>query len=346
MADPSRSRRPHTRSQSRGLSTGSGVDPDDPQPRPSSAHERPPSAFDSSFVEPSPPAPPETPFRPDGGLNTAPDTVRPAARPILTSRPTRRLGEAGSHHDNGADPSEVSLSSDVISDRQMQRLMMTFEMEKERRKALEEKRKALELELRIEEVRERRATSNHPQNADNNSPSPTTRSPTWDPDLGNKLGYNLYNPDSRVGKALSQFKEEVRNVTKPDALTGTSNSVTWKPEWAPFWDARNRWIYAFISNSLGANVRPRFVKYDEGRIAYTLWRAIEEEYSIPKTQLRREAVLEFTSLGGTQATNVHAFFDKFRAAIINLEMLDAMPPRAWVFDIFYSALPNIWRNYV
>ncbi|KMW69809.1 hypothetical protein BDDG_13965, partial [Blastomyces dermatitidis ATCC 18188] len=93
-------------------------------------------------------------------------------------------------------------------------------------------------------------------------------------------------------------------------------------------------------------VRPRFSKYDENRIAYTLWNAIEQEYSVPKTQLRREAVLEFMSLGGTQVTNLHTFFDKFRSAITKLEMLDASPSDAWIFDTFYSVLPNNWRNYV
>ncbi|EDN03557.1 predicted protein [Histoplasma mississippiense (nom. inval.)] len=237
----------------------------------------------------------------------------------------------------------------------MQRLMVTFEMEKERRKALEEKRKTVELQLRLEEVRERRAAAGQIPSAGHTPTTPTGRTPT------------------RVGKAIAQFKEDVKSMTKPNALTGTSNFLTWNtsmktklvdaqcwgiiekqqvqnplqdPEWAPFWDARNRWTYAFISNSLGANVRPRFIKNDENRIAYTLWRAIEEEYSIPKTQLRREAVLEFTSLGGTQVTNVHSSPDKFRAAIMKLEMMDAHPPDAWVFDIFYSALPNVWRGYV
>ncbi|EDN03377.1 predicted protein [Histoplasma mississippiense (nom. inval.)] len=320
--------------------------------------------------------PPETPFRFAAGLNTAPDTVRPAARPTQptqSTRTTRQLSEAGSHHDEAARRSEALLSDEVLSDVQLQRLMMTFEMEKERRKIMEEKRKALEIELKLEEMRARRA-ANNPQNADNNTPTtPTARTHTWDPDLGERLEYNLYDPDSRVGKAIAQFKEDVKSMTKPNALTGTSNFLTWNasmktklvdaqcwgiiekqqvqnplqdPEWAPFWDARNRWTYAFISNSLGANVRPRFIKNDENRIAYTLWRAIEEEYSIPKTQLRREAVLEFTSLGGTQVTNVHSFFDKFRAAIMKLEMMDAHPPDAWVFDIFYSALPNVWRGYV
>ncbi|EDN07547.1 hypothetical protein HCAG_04057 [Histoplasma mississippiense (nom. inval.)] len=374
MADP----RPHrthrvTRSQSRVLPSGSVVADDDIPPRPSSAHDRPPGAFESSINEPDPP---ETPFRFEAGLNTAPDTVRPAARPTQptqSTRTTRQLSEAGSHHDEAARRSEALLSDEVLSDVQLQRLMMTFEMEKERRKIMEEKRKALEIELKLEEMRARRA-ANNPQNADNNTPTtPTARTHTWDPDLGERLEYNLYDPDSRVGKAIAQFKEDVKSMTKPNALTGTSNFLTWNasmktklvdaqcwgiiekqqvqnplqdPEWAPFWDARNRWTYAFISNSLGANVRPRFIKNDENRIAYTLWRAIEEEYSIPKTQLRREAVLEFTSLGGTQVTNVHSFFDKFRAAIMKLEMMDAHPPDAWVFDIFYSALPNVWRGYV
>ncbi|OJD25176.1 hypothetical protein ACJ73_03453 [Blastomyces percursus] len=350
MADPSNralddSSCPHTRSQSRVLSTGSVAGLDDPPRRPSSAHECPPGAFDSSFVELSPPALPATPFQFEAVLTTAPTTVRPVR--------TRRQDPEPSRHE----PSRFDDNDDGDEGPRISRLGQDYTIEAE-----EEKRRTLELQIRLEELRR---SSNQPTDT-----SPTTRSPTWDPDLGNKLGYKIYDPDSRIGKAISQFKEEVRHVTKPNALTGTSNYIMWsasmksklvdaqciekrqerdpvqEPEWAPFWNARNRWIYAFISSSLSANVRPRYVKFDEGRVAYTFWRAIEEEYSIPKTQLRREAILEFTSLGGTQAINVHAFFDKFRAAIINLEMLDVMPLKAWVFDIFYSSLPNIWRNYV
>ncbi|EEQ86468.1 uncharacterized protein BDCG_01588 [Blastomyces dermatitidis ER-3] len=343
MADPSRSHS-HTRSRSRVLPTGS-VAGDDDSSHSSSVSGHPPGAFESSINEP-----PETPFRFESGLNTAPDT----------------LDEAGSHDENTGHPG-VYRSGEAISDQQMQHLTMTFEMEKERRRALE-------LELQLEKLRQQRSSKNQSQDVNNHPPTTSTaRTPTWDPNLGERLEYNLYDPDSRVGKAISQFKEDVKNAVRPNSLTGTSNYTTWSismklklvdaqcwniiekqqaqnplqdVEWAPFWDARNRWLYTFISNSLGAAVRPHFYKYDEDWIAYTLWHAIEEEYSIPKTQLHREAVLEFTSLGGTQVTNLHMFFDKFRAAIMKLEMMDATPPDAWVFDIFYSALPNNWRGYV
>ncbi|EDN06631.1 hypothetical protein HCAG_03161 [Histoplasma mississippiense (nom. inval.)] len=265
------------------------------------------------------PDPPETPFRFEAGLNTAPDTVRPSARPVHPTRTTRQLDEAGSHHDNGARHSEALLSDDIVSDQQMQRLMVTFEMEKERRKALEEKCKTVELQLRLEEVRECRAAAGQIPSAGHTPTTPTGRTPTWDANLGEKLEYNLYDPDSRVGKAIAQFKEDVKSMTKPNALTGTSNFLTWN-----------------------TSMKTKLVDAQ-------CWGIIEkqqEEYSIPKTQLRREAVLEFTSLGGTQVTNVHSSPDKFRAAIMKLEMMDAHPPDAWVFDIFYSALPNVWRGYV
>ncbi|OAT05910.1 hypothetical protein BDBG_16509 [Blastomyces gilchristii SLH14081] len=93
-------------------------------------------------------------------------------------------------------------------------------------------------------------------------------------------------------------------------------------------------------------VRSHFFKYDENRIAYTLWNVIEQEYSVLKTQLHCETVLEFMSLGDTQVTNLHTFFDKFRSAITKLKMLNAPPSDAWIFDIFYSVLPNNWRNYI
>ncbi|KGM92718.1 uncharacterized protein PADG_11176 [Paracoccidioides brasiliensis Pb18] len=187
------------------------------------------------------------------------------------------------------------------------------------------------------------------------------------------MQYNLYDPDSRVGKAISQFKQDTKYATKLNALVGSSNYLSWHanmkaklidaqcwviledkqvkspdedPEWAPFWEAKNRWLYAFISNALAASIRPRFNKYDEGRIAYSLWRVVEEEFSIPRTQLCREAVLAFTSMGGVQVTDVHTFFDKFNDIIMKLEILNILLPNDVVFHVFYSALPNIWRNYV
>ncbi|KMW66926.1 hypothetical protein BDDG_11796 [Blastomyces dermatitidis ATCC 18188] len=52
------------------------------------------------------------------------------------------------------------------------------------------------------------------------------------------------------------------------------------------------------------------------------------------------------SLGGTQVTNLHTFFNKFWSAIMKLKMVDASPSDVWIFDTFYSVLPNNWRNYV
>ncbi|OAS99259.1 uncharacterized protein BDCG_16046 [Blastomyces dermatitidis ER-3] len=353
MADSIRSR-PHTRSRSRVLSTGSVAVDDDDSSHSRSASGHPPGAFESSIVE--------TPSRFEAGLNTAPDTVRPAPRS------TRQL-DAGSLDENNGHPG-VYRSGEAISDQQMEHLKMILEMDKG-------KQRVLELELQLEKLRQQRSSSStdRPQDV-NNHPATisTARTATWNPNLGERLEFNLYEPDSRVGKAISQFKEDVKNTMRPNSLTGTSNYTTWSifmksklvdaqcwymiekrqtqnplqrdDEWAPFWDARNRWLYTFISNSLGAGVRPCFSKYDENRIAYTLWNAIEKEYSVLKTQLRREAVLEFMSLGGTQVTNLHTFFDKFRSAITKLEMLDASPSDAWIFDTFYSVLPNNWRNYV
>ncbi|KMW69040.1 hypothetical protein BDDG_13222 [Blastomyces dermatitidis ATCC 18188] len=347
--------RPHTCSRSRVLSTGSvAVDDDDsshsrsasghpPEAFESSTGEHPPGAFESSIVE--------TPSQFEAGLNTAPDTVRPAPRS------TRQLDEAGSH--------EFNSSGEAISDQQMEHLKMILEMDKG-------KQRVLELELQLEKLCQQRFSTDQLQDV-NNHPA-TTSTATWNPNLSERLEFNLYELDSCVGKAISQFKEDVKNTVRPNSLTGTFNYTTWSifmksklvdaqcwymiekqqtqnplqkdDEWAPFWDARNRWLYTFISNSLGAGVRPHFSKYDENRITYTLWNAIEQEYSVPKTQLCREAVLEFMSLGGTQVTNLHIFFNKFQSAITKLKMLNASPPDVWIFDTFYSVLPNNWRNYV
>ncbi|OAT06839.1 hypothetical protein BDBG_02981 [Blastomyces gilchristii SLH14081] len=99
-------------------------------------------------------------------------------------------------------------------------------------------------------------------------------------------------------------------------------------------------------HEMKTGVKPHFFKYDKNRITYTLWNAIEQEYSVSKTQLHCEAVLKFMSLGDTQVTNLHTFFDKFWSVIMKLEMLNASPPDAWIFDTFYSVLPNNWRDYV
>ncbi|EEQ91473.2 uncharacterized protein BDCG_06593 [Blastomyces dermatitidis ER-3] len=289
MADSIRSR-PHTRSRSRVLSTGG----------------HPPGAFESSIVE--------TPSRFEAGLNSDPDTVR------LAPRSTRQL-DAGSLDENNGHPG-VYRSGEAISDQQMKHLKMMLEMDKG-------KQRVLELELQLEKLCQQRFSSFTDQSQNVNNHSVTTSTATWNPNLSERLEFNLYELNSRVGKAISQFKEDVKN---------TRNN-------------RLRTLYKEMMNGHHSGtpetgVRPHFSKYDENRIAYTLWNAIEQEYSVLKTQLHHEAVLEFMSLGGIQVINLHTFFDKFRSAIMKLEMLDASPSDAWIFDTFYSVLPNNWRNYV
>ncbi|OAT01500.1 uncharacterized protein BDCG_17112 [Blastomyces dermatitidis ER-3] len=290
--------RPYTCSRSCVLFTESVAVDDDDDSSHSCSASGHPPEAFESFID-------ETLSQFEAGLNTAPDT----------------LDEAGSH--------EFNSSGEAISDQQMEHLKMMLEMDKG-------KQRVLELELQLEKLRQQRFSTDQPQNV-NNHPVITSTA-TWNPNLGERLKFNLYELDSCVGKAISQFKEDIKNTTQ--------NPLQRDDEWAPFWDARNRWLYTFISNSLDAGVRPCFSKYDENRIAYTLWNAIEQEYSVPKTQLRREAVLEFMSLGDTQVINLHTFFNKFQSAITKLEMLNASPPDAWIFDTFYSVLPNNWRNYV
>lgn len=43
---------------------------------------------------------------------------------------------------------------------------------------------------------------------------------------------------------------------------------------------------------------------------------------------------------------MHNFFDKFHAAIMKLEIMDACLSDVWVFDIFYSTLFNVWKSYI
>ncbi|OJD11338.1 hypothetical protein AJ78_07875 [Emergomyces pasteurianus Ep9510] len=350
MADPSLSRQ-STLSQSPVEPTGSVTGDDPPHHRSTSARGRLSGPLENSININEPPA---TPHRPDSGLNTAlTTTVRPA-------RTTRRLGEPEWHSESSnEDDGEDTPASSVSHGYSSADLRFIYKTERERRRISE-------LRIRIEELRARAASTR----AATPAAPPTS---TWDPELGARLGYDLYDPDSRVGKIIRLFKQDVKDIAKPNVLIGTSNYVAWEtsmksrlrdaecwkiieneevedplqdPEWTPFWKARNRWLYTFISNSLSAAVRSRFTKYDDDRIAYTLWHAIAEEFAIPKTQLRREAILEFIALGGTQVTDVHTFFDKFRTAIFKLELENATPADSWLFDIFYSALPNVWRGYV
>ncbi|EEQ92303.2 uncharacterized protein BDCG_07423 [Blastomyces dermatitidis ER-3] len=131
--------RPHTHSRSHVLSTGSVAVDDDDSSHSRSASEHPSGAFES-FTDEHPPGAFEssivkTPSRFEAGLNTAPDTVRPAPRS------TRQLDEAGSH--------EFNSLSEAISDQQMEHLKMILEMDKR-------KQRVLELELQLEKLCQQR----------------------------------------------------------------------------------------------------------------------------------------------------------------------------------------------
>ncbi|KAL2360821.1 hypothetical protein RJZ56_006307 [Blastomyces dermatitidis] len=156
MADSIQSR-PHTCSRSRVLSTGSVAVDDDDSSHSRSASGHPPGAFESSIVE--------TPSRFEAGLNTAPDTVRPAPRS------TQQLDEAGSLDENIEHPG-VYRSGEAISDQQMEHLKMILEMDKG-------KQRVLELKLQLEKLRQQRSSSStdRPQNV-NNHPATTSTATT------------------------------------------------------------------------------------------------------------------------------------------------------------------------
>ncbi|KMW68026.1 hypothetical protein BDDG_12530 [Blastomyces dermatitidis ATCC 18188] len=147
MADSIRSR-PHTRSRSRVLFTGSVAVDDDDSSHSRSASGHPPGAFESSIDER-----PATPSRFEAGLNTAPDT----------------LDEAGSLDENNGHPG-VYRSGEAISNQQMEHLKMTFEIEKERRRVLE-------LELQLEKLCQQRSSTDRPQDV-NNHPATTSTATT------------------------------------------------------------------------------------------------------------------------------------------------------------------------
>ncbi|OAT02748.1 uncharacterized protein BDCG_17752 [Blastomyces dermatitidis ER-3] len=162
MADSIQSH-PHTHSRSHILSTGSVAVDDDDSSHSRSASGHPPGAFESSTGGHSPGAFEssivETPSQFEAGLNTAPDTVRPAPRS------TQQLDEAGSLDENIGHP-DVYRSGGAISDQQMEHLKMTFEIEKERRRVLE-------LELQLEKLRQQRSSTDRPQDV-NNHPATTS----------------------------------------------------------------------------------------------------------------------------------------------------------------------------
>ncbi|KKZ64057.1 hypothetical protein EMCG_01641 [[Emmonsia] crescens] len=164
----------------------------------------------------------------------------------------------------------------------------------------EEDEEALELQVQLARL----------QASNPDIPSSAPRNAPWNPDMGGILNYALYDPDSRAGKAIAQFKQDTKNIGKPNALTGTANYVTWRaamkakiidaqcwviiereqyedplgsPEWArPFGMQRIDGCMPSF-NSLSATVRINIICEDDDRIAYALWDVLENEYSIPKT---------------------------------------------------------------
>ncbi|PGH28443.1 hypothetical protein GX50_08816, partial [[Emmonsia] crescens] len=283
--------------------------------------ERPPGAFESSVNDPS--DQPNTPLqRSHISLTTAPSTVGPLKGKQQVDPPSETDPDNNDEEDEEyARRLQIGTSRDWSS----------------------------------------QDIKNVASNPDIPAPSASRNAP-WNPDMSSILNYALYDPDSRAGNAIAQFKQDTKNISKPNALTGTANYVTWRaavkakiidaqcwviiereqyedplgsPEWAPFWNVKN-----------SATVRSHIIPKDDDRMAYSLWDVLENEYSIPKTQQRREVVIEFMALAGTQVDDVHLFFEKFRTSIVKLKTVDVQLPDSVIFDVFYSALPNLWRNHV
>lgn len=116
----------------------------------------------------------------------------------------------------------------------------------------------------------------------------------WNINFNEKLKYNLYDLNSCISKIIIQFKKNVKNIVKLNALVNTFNYIIWNAfikmklvdaqcwditekyqiqnslqnsEWALFWNIKNHWVHMFITNFLYDNVRLYFVKYDENWIA-------------------------------------------------------------------------------
>ncbi|EEH34488.2 hypothetical protein PAAG_05537 [Paracoccidioides lutzii Pb01] len=96
---------------------------------------------------------------------------------------------------------------------------MQLELENNR-----EKCKALELELQLEKLQAAWAANNYNNIATANSP--VSRDTAWNPQIGSKLQYNLYDPDNRVGKAISQFKEDIKNIHNTKDSTSQEGYMT------------------------------------------------------------------------------------------------------------------------
>ncbi|OAS99764.1 uncharacterized protein BDCG_16301 [Blastomyces dermatitidis ER-3] len=115
--------------------------------------------------------------------------VRPAPQS------TRQLDEAGSH--------EFNSSGEAISDQQMKHLKIILEMNKR-------KQRVLELELQLEKLCQQRFSTDQSQNVNNYSVIISTV--TWNSNLSERLKFNLYKLNSCVGKAISQFKKDIKNT--------------------------------------------------------------------------------------------------------------------------------------
>ncbi|KAK2768745.1 hypothetical protein FQN54_000601 [Arachnomyces sp. PD_36] len=118
-----------------------------------------------------------------------------------------------------------------------------------------------------------------------------------------------YDPQSEVGKRIDQFLACAEKVPPPIKLTGARNYLAWREDIfvsaervkvhymlsdneqntprpkceveSLFWSKQENWLYFFIWDSLGPQVKP-LVKRPSDRSAYGLWKHLESTFRMPK----------------------------------------------------------------
>ncbi|EEH42392.2 uncharacterized protein PADG_07212 [Paracoccidioides brasiliensis Pb18] len=224
---------------------------------------------------------PEMPNQ-QAGLITAP-TVRPVRLRHV------EYADLTPSEDGVETPAATSNLLPAINSEELQLRRFDLKCQKIDLELQKERCKELQLQLQLEGLRTQNDRAVMPTNP------PVGRLSAWDLNLRSQMQYNLYNPDSRVGKVISQFKQDTKYATKLNALVRSLNYLSWHvnmkaklidaqcwviledkqvkspdgdPKWAPFWEAKNRWLYVFILNPLAASIRPCFNNGAGCHIAY------------------------------------------------------------------------------
>ncbi|KAL1955110.1 hypothetical protein VTO42DRAFT_9011 [Malbranchea cinnamomea] len=137
-----------------------------------------------------------------------------------------------------------------------------------------------------------------------------------DDELAELFGFEL-DPNSRAGQAVATFREKVKLVKRPIALTGTASYLSWKQsilqgarqagidyiltkkqvrppsdryDAKAVWNEYNSWLYGFMWTSISTQALSHFKSPDEN-IAYNLWEILEITFA-ERPQTTRHRLLQ------------------------------------------------------